>query len=69
MVKTLGSQPRDTGSSPVPATIEVQFGSPCKKTEQGVTPIGDYLARARGKGCLRSLQVFPHNELVGSEWS
>ena len=67
MVKTLGSQPRDTGSTPVAATIKVKLGSPCKKTEQGVTPIGSYLARAQGTSCPRLLQVLPYNEPVGSE--
>ena len=69
MVKTLGSQPRDTGSTPVAATTKVKLGSPCKKTEQGVAPLGDYLARAQGKYCPRLLQVLPYNEPVGSEWS
>ena len=68
-MKPSDSQSEDEGSTPSGVTIEVQFGSPCKKTEQGVTPIGNYLARARGKCCLRLLQVLPHNELVGSEWS
>lgn len=67
MVKTLGSQPRDTGSTPVVATIKVKLGSPCKKTEQGVAPLGDCLARAQGTSCPRLLQVLPYNEPVGSE--